>query len=180
MQYLYFDYDRENMVLVPGSWWKKKDVMPYLCFDYDTVLVPGSWWKKKDVMPYLCFDYEKIRCWCLVFDGRNPALLNPTPGVRGPLGAHLAKKNTDGRLSQMHTDGRLSQTEMVSYLSQLLQVSLVSPVNKDRCVVICGQACDESLLRWPLSILDDQTKLVTCCEDGSNLFHGVVIEWCHL
>ena len=46
MQYLYFDYDRENMVLVPGSWWKKKDVMPYLCFDYDTVLVPGSWWKK--------------------------------------------------------------------------------------------------------------------------------------
>jgi len=49
----------------------------------------------------------------LVLDGGDPTLLNPTPGVRGLLGAHLSK---------------------------LLQVSLVGPVNKDRCVVVRGQA----------------------------------------
>merc|ERR1719370_2015411 len=49
----------------------------------------------------------------LVLDGRNSTLLNPTPCVGGLLGAHL---------------------------SQLLQVSLISPVNKDSCVVIRGQS----------------------------------------
>merc|ERR1719312_1786181 len=49
----------------------------------------------------------------LVLDGRNSTLLNPTPGVRSPLGAHL---------------------------SQLLQVSLISPVNKDSCVVVGGKS----------------------------------------
>merc|ERR1719376_320010 len=49
----------------------------------------------------------------LVLDGRNATLFNPTPGVRGRLGAHLSK---------------------------LLQVSIISSVNKDSCVIVCRQA----------------------------------------
>merc|ERR1712212_785131 len=71
------------------------------------------------LLPEACFkDCYSGKCstastLALVLDGRNAALLNPIPGVRGLLGSHLSK---------------------------FLQVSLISSVNKDSCVIVGRQA----------------------------------------